>query len=112
MKANLEERKASPRSPHPTLDQIMKTLRENLPQLREEYSIRSIWLFGSFVRGEQHKRSDLDVLVEFEKTPNLPRFINLERRLRDITGVKVDLVSIKSLKGEVGERILQEKVAL
>lgn len=79
-------------APHPTLDRIIQNLRENLPNLRREYSIRYVWLFGSFVRGEQRKRSDLDVLVEFEEAPTLPRFISLERRLREITGIKVDLV--------------------
>lgn len=97
---------------NPTLDQIIQSLRENLPNLRQEYSVRYVWLFGSFVRGEQHTRSDLDVLVEFEESPTLPRFISLERRLREITGIKVDLVSIRSLKGRIGERILQEKVAV
>lgn len=99
-------------APHPTLDRIIQNLRENLPNLRREYSIRYVWLFGSFVRGEQRKRSDLDVLVEFEEAPTLPRFISLERRLREITGIKVDLVSIRALRGEIGERILQEKVAV
>jgi predicted nucleotidyltransferase len=109
MKTHSEGRKISPL---PSLHQIMQNLREYLPQLREEYSIRYVWLFGSFVRGNQHKRSDLDVLVEFEEAPTLPKFISLEQRLREITGIKVDLVSIRALKGEIGERILQEKVAL
>ena len=104
--------KSSKSRPKPALDEIKQMLRNHLPQLREEYSIRDLWLFGSYVRGEQHKSSDLDVLVEFEDVPNLPKFISLERRLREITGIKVDLVSIRALKGEIGERILHEKVAL
>ncbi|MFA6372227.1 MAG: nucleotidyltransferase family protein, partial [Methanothrix sp.] len=74
--------------------------------------VGSLWLFGSYVRGEQHKRSDLDILVEFDEVPTLPKFISLERKLCEVTGIKVDLVSIRSLKGEIGERILREKVAL
>ncbi len=109
MKTRLEVRK---NSPLPSLDQIMQDLRAHLPQLREEYNIRYVWLFGSFVRGKQHRRSDLDVLVEFEEAPTLPKFISLEYRLREITGIRVDLVSIRSLRGEIGERILHEKVAL
>ena len=104
--------KSSKSRPKPALEEIKQMLRDHLPQLREEYSIRDLWLFGSYVRGEQHKSSDLDVLVEFEEVPNLPKFISLERRLREITGIKVDLVSIRALKGEIGERILHEKVAL
>jgi predicted nucleotidyltransferase len=109
MKTLLEDRKINSL---PSLDQIMQNLRAHLPQLREEYNIRYVWLFGSFVRGKQHKRSDLDVLVEFEEAPTLPKFISLEDRMGKITGLKVDLVSIKALRGEIGERILQDKVAL
>ncbi|MEI8003705.1 MAG: nucleotidyltransferase family protein [Methanothrix sp.] len=98
--------------PKPALEDLMQLLRDNLADLRREYRIGSLWLFGSYVRGEQHKRSDLDILVEFEEVPTLPKFISLERKLRDITGIKVDLVSIRALKGEIGERILLEKVAL
>jgi predicted nucleotidyltransferase len=109
MKAHSEENKISHQ---PSLNQIMQNLRAHLPQLREEYNIRYVWLFGSFAQGKQHKRSDLDVLVEFEQAPTLPKFISLEQRLHEITGLKVDLVSIRALKGKIRERILQEKVAL
>ncbi len=94
----------------PSLEEIKQVLREHLPSLRKEYGISTLWLFGSFVRGEQHKRSDLDVLVEFDEVPNLPKFIALESYLSNITGTKVDLVSIRSLKGEIGKRILSEIV--
>ena len=96
----------------PALEDFRQRLQDNLGDLRREYRIVSLWLFGSYVRGEQHKRSDLDILVEFEEVPTLPKFISLERKLSEITGIKVDLVSVRSLKGEKGERILQEKVAL
>jgi predicted nucleotidyltransferase len=52
------------------------------------------------------------VLVEFYEAPTLPKFISLERKLREISGIKVDLVSIRALEGEIGERILREKVAV
>ncbi len=98
--------------PKPTLDEIKRVLRDRLPQLHEEYGVGTLWLFGSYVRGDRHRRSDLDVLVEFREVPTLPKFISLEHKLCEITGIKVDLVSIRSLKGEIGERILREKAAL
>jgi len=94
----------------PSLEEIRRSLQDRLPSLRKEYGVSNLWLFGSYVRGEQHKHSDLDVLVEFDEVPNLPKFISLERKLREITGIKVDLVSLNSLKGEAGERISQEKM--
>jgi predicted nucleotidyltransferase len=98
--------------PQPSLEEIRQLLHEYLPELHKDYGVGSLWLFGSYVRGEQHKRSDLDVLVEFDEVPTLPKFISIERKLHEITGIKVDLVSIRALKGEIGDRILREKVAL
>ena len=98
--------------PKPTLEDLKQLLRDNLADLQREYRVGSLWLFGSYVRDEQHMRSDLDILVEFEEVPTRPKFISLERKLRKVTGIKVDLVSIRSLKGEIGERILRERIAL
>jgi predicted nucleotidyltransferase len=106
----LAKSKALSPGPKPTLEEIKLMLHDRLPQLREEYGVGTLWLFGSYVRGEQHRRSDLDVLVEFKETPTLPELIGLERHMRQIIGVKVDLVSVGALKGEIGERILNERV--
>jgi len=81
-----------------------------MPRLRKEYNVRSLSVFGSYVRGQQKKRSDVDVLVEYEKTPDLLELVNLQYHLGDILGVKVDLIPRRALKGEIGERILREQV--
>jgi uncharacterized protein len=60
------------------------------------------------VRGEQRKRSDVDLLVEFEECPDLIRYIQLERYLGKIVGRKVDLVMRDSLKPVIGMFILRE----
>jgi len=61
--------------PKPALEDLKQLLRDNLADLRREYRVSSLWLFGSCVRGEQHKRSDLDILVEFEEVPTLLNMI-------------------------------------
>jgi len=87
-----------------------KILRQHLPELSKEYNISYLGIFGSYVRGEQKEDSDLDVLVEFSKTPDLFEFIGLKQDLSDILGVKVDLVMKNALKPAIGERILEEVV--
>ncbi|MGC8718192.1 MAG: nucleotidyltransferase family protein, partial [bacterium] len=72
--------------------------------------VREIGIFGSYVRNEQGRASDIDILVEFEKTPSLLEFINLENYLSDILGVKVDLVMKDSLKPNIGRHILEEVI--
>jgi len=79
-----------------------------LPQLEDRYNVKYIGLFGSYVRGEQTAESDLDILVEFSKTPTLFQFINLENYLSDTLGIKVDLVMKDSLKPNIGKYILNE----
>lgn len=74
-----------------SIDEILSRLRAEMPRLQEEYNVRSLSVFGSYVRGDQKKRSDVDVLVEYEKTPGLIEFVHLQYHLGDILGAKVDL---------------------
>ena len=93
------------------VDEILHTLRHHLPQLQEQYGVRSLWMFGSYVRGEERKRSDLDMLVELDnRTLSLLGFIGLENRLSDMLKVKVDLVEKDILKPDVGRNVLKEIV--
>ncbi len=92
------------------LQKIVHTLGAVKPALMAQYKVRSLGLFGSYVRGEQEKRSDLDILVEFSQTPTLLQFLSLENRLHDLFGVKVDLVMKNALKPAIGKHILKEVV--
>jgi predicted nucleotidyltransferase len=94
------------------LEKLKRALREHLPQLRARYRVKSLGLFGSYVRGEQRKRSDLDVLVDFEEAPSLFELMDMEDELARLIGTKVDLVTRKTLRGRIGQRILQEVVYL
>ena len=64
------------------------------------YQPKSIGIFGSYARGEQTEKSDLDILFEYGKTPNLFDWVGLEQDLSEELGVKVDLVSFYALKNE------------
>ncbi len=91
------------------LENFSDQIRTALPDLRQQYGIKELWLFGSYVRAEQNEVSDLDVLVSFEN-PNLSliEFIQLEQKLSDLLGVRVDLVEKETLKPGIGQRVLQE----
>ncbi|WP_407356544.1 nucleotidyltransferase family protein [Methanolobus sp. WCC5] len=87
-------------------------LREILPELKEQYNVSYIGLFGSYIRGDHTTESDLDVLVEFSKTPTIFRFVHLENYLSDYLGIKVDLVMKNALKPNIGKYILKEVEAI
>lgn len=69
-------------------------------------------IFGSYVRGEQKAGSDLDVLVEFEEGANLLHLVGLAEFLEERLRLKVDVVSESSLRNEIKESVLREKVAV
>jgi len=94
------------------LARAKRIFRQHLPELRERYSVKSLGVFGSYVKGEQKKRSDLDLLVEFEQAPSLFEYVTVENHLSDLAGIKVDLVMKKTLKPYIGQRILAEVVPL
>lgn len=82
------------------------------PTLREKFEVETIGVFGSYVRGEQKRGSDVDVLVEFSDDAHVGffRFLDLEEFLSQKIGVKVDLVTKDALKPYIGKRILQEVI--
>jgi predicted nucleotidyltransferase len=59
-----------------------------------------IGIFGSFARGENTKKSDLDILVEFKDPPSLLTLIKAENDLTDLLGIKVDIVTTGALKNK------------
>ena len=93
-----------------SIKEINEILKAHKEELYQKYSVVEIGVFGSIVRGEQKRRSDIDILVEFEKVPDLLKFINLERYLSRLLKKKVDLVSKKAIRPELKDMILSEVV--
>ena len=91
-----------------TLDEIVRVLKEKKPLLEKEYHVNELGIFGSYVRGEQNKKSDLDVLVSFTENPNLFDFLDLREAIGNAVKTKVDLVTKDSLKPNIGKHILDE----
>jgi len=93
-----------------TLEEIKNILAEHKKELKEKYKVKEIGIFGSFVKGKQKKKSDIDILVEFEEPIGLFDFMDLEEYLGKLLEAKVDLVSKRALKPRIGEYILKEIV--
>jgi predicted nucleotidyltransferase len=92
--------------------QIISEMRNLHEYLQREYHISEIGFFGSVIRGEATRQSDLDILVSFTEPPDLFTFMRLEQYLTRKLGIKVDLVLKDSLKPYIGESILSEVVYL
>jgi len=91
---------------------IKKKLKKLEPLLREKFKVKRIGIFGSYVRGEEKKGSDIDILVEFVEAPGFFEFIELEDYLSKTLETKVDLVMKDALKPFLAKYILNEVVYL
>ncbi len=91
------------------LKTIRKILREYKSELKENYKVKEIGVFGSFVRGEQTGVSDIDILVEFYE-PIGWEFVDIKEFLESILNINVDLVTVNALRPQIKERVLREVV--
>ena len=87
-------------------EQVLTYLREHQETLRE-FGVRTIGLFGSYARGEQIPGSDMDFVVEMERT-SYRDFMNLWHFLEDSFGVKVDLGEAHTLRDEIRPQVMEE----
>ena len=78
----------------------------------KQFSVKDLYLFGSYAREEADEQSDLDILVEFEPGAQIGlfEFARLRRRLCELLGREVDLVTRDAIRPEMKDQILREAV--
>lgn len=87
---------------------VFKKLRENKDKI-SNCGIKKIGLFGSYVRDEQKKESDMDFLVEFNKgKKNYRNFIKISELIEKLFNKKIDIVTKESLSPYIGPHIKKE----
>ena len=95
-----------------TRDQILTFLAQNKKLFRDKYYIIRIGIFGSYARGDQNIKSDIDLLVEFED--NTQDLYDLKLQLKDFfrtkLGIEVDIRREKYIKPRIKKSILKETV--
>jgi len=87
---------------------IAQILAQHQPELRR-FGVRRLALFGSALKETAGPHSDIDLLVEFERTVSLFEFFQLQHRLEEILEVeRVDLVQPGALHPALKDHILAE----
>lgn len=90
-------------------DTILSLLKQHQGTLKA-LGVRSLALFGSVARDEATPDSDIDLVVEFEPPVTFDRYMDVRFYLEDQLGRKIDLVSWKSLKPQIRDRVEQEAI--
>ena len=77
---------------------ITETQKAIIQKITRKFQPKLIGVFGSYASGEQNEDSDMDLLIDFEEKINLLELIGMEQQLSDLLGIKVDLITQKSLQ--------------
>ena len=101
-KTNKNQQKLSPE-----LQKIKKVI---VPILKSN-GIKKAGIFGSYIKGEQKKNSDIDIVIEPAKGMGL-EFIGVKLELEDKLGRKIDLVTYKGIHPFLKKRILNEEIRI
>jgi uncharacterized protein len=95
-----------------TLGEIKADLQMLKPTLKKRFKVETIDIFGSYARGEQNEKSDVDLLVTYCEPVSFFVTYDLQNYLRRKLHVKVDVVSKKFVNPYIKSQVLQEAVAV
>ena len=93
-----------------TKEKILNTLKRLKEDLNTTFRVKTIGLFGSYVKNEQKNTGDIDFLVEFEEDADLFHLVGLSRYLEEVFKSNVDVISKPAIKEELKQRILEEVI--
>jgi len=95
-----------------SLEDVKQQLQALKPTLKKRFKVETIDIFGSYARGEQTEKSDLDILVTYSEMVDLLLIAGLRRYLRRKLHMKVDVISKEFLNKYIKEQVLEEVVSV
>jgi uncharacterized protein len=94
------------------MDISLREIEKKIIHILRKNKAKRAGIFGSYVRGEQKKNSDVDILVELDKSLSLYDVIGIKIELEETLKKKVDLVEYDTIRSELRDNILREEVAI
>ena len=91
-------------------DEVLDMLRTHKPILSERFGVTGLALFGSFARDQATEKSDVDILVRFDRPATSKSYFGVQFYIEDTLGRTVDLVTDKALREEVRPYVEREAV--
>ena len=94
-------------------DKVLEKLKELKTVLKEKFGVKELLLFGSFAKFEATEKSDIDLIVEFEKEYETFRnYMTLKEFLEKNLQRPVDLIVKSALKPSLKETIKKEVISV
>ncbi len=90
---------------------FIKRLEKSAPEIREKFGVKRIGIYGSFARGEETKKSDVDVMVELgDGYSTLRNFVRLADFLEELFKRKVDLITVEGIDKYIQTQVMAEVI--
>jgi predicted nucleotidyltransferase len=89
---------------------VLQVLKQNNAELEMQFGVKTLMLFGSVARDEATSKSDVDLLVEFNRPVGYFGLFALQNYLEKLLGCPVDLGTPDSLKPYIRERVMGELI--
>ena len=93
-----------------TRDDVLRLLRTHKATLAQRYGVTRLALFGSFARNQATDDSDIDILVQFDGSPDWRRYFGAQGYLEDLLGRPVDMAINQNLRVEIRPYVEREVI--
>ena len=90
----------------------VESIKKKIIPILIDNKVSKAGIFGSFARGEQKKRSDVDILVEIPDNRSLLEVIRLKLLLEKALKKRVDLVEYELIRKEIKESVLNDEIQI
>ena len=91
----------------------IEQIKDKILPILKNHKVTKAGIFGSYARGEQKNKSDVDILVEIDDNGmGLLEFIRLKNILEKAIKRKIDLVEYSLIREEIRERILNDEIPI
>ncbi|HGJ65855.1 TPA: nucleotidyltransferase [bacterium] len=94
------------------LADLENIIKEHKNDLKQNFRVKDIGIFGSYARNEQKDNSDVDILVELDEPVSLLGLVRLENYLSDLLNIKADIIPKNDIRPELRDNILEETIYL
>jgi len=91
-------------------DEVLSKLSAKIAEIRQRFFVESLFIFGSIARDEAGDKSDIDVLVYFDRPATFDLFMDLKFYLEDLLNMNVDLVTGQAMRPQVRKAIEGELI--
>ncbi|MBS3091207.1 nucleotidyltransferase domain-containing protein [Candidatus Pacearchaeota archaeon] len=94
------------------MNKELLVIKKQITPILREYRVTKAGIFGSYARGEQNKKSDIDILVKIDNETDLIELIRLRTKLQRMIKKKVDIVEYGSIRKKIKNSILNDEIQI